>query len=161
MPDDKGFFKLCISLSHCCMYLLYRGTFPSNELRHFPQIKVCWKMQNFSGTKNSTRLRSSFTPQQQIEIKRWAPTSNLLKVERESLKDDDKGKPEVILVNSMKVTWNPRRNQALAESSFVEALFKFFIAILKGSQHFNDIHFTNNCLKRNRHPTESSFNWFM
>ena len=122
MPDDKGFFKLCIFLSRCCMYLLYRGTFPSNELRHFPQIKVCWKMQNFNETNWLKHLRSSFIPKQQLEIKRWAPTSNLLKVERERLKGDDKGKPEVILMSETKVTWNPERNQTSVESSFVEAL---------------------------------------
>ena len=67
-------------------------------------------------------MRSSFIPKQQLEIKRWAPTSNLLKVERERLKGDDKGKPEVILINETKVTWNPERNQTSVESSFVEAL---------------------------------------
>ena len=44
-------------------------------------------------------------------------------------KDDDKGKPEVILVNEMKVTWNPERNQTSVESSFAEALSTFSVAI--------------------------------
>ena len=62
-------------------------------------------MQNFNETNWLNYLRSSFIPKQQSEIKRWAITRNLLKVEREDSIDGDKGKPEVILVVKKEVTW--------------------------------------------------------
>ena len=61
-------------------------------------------MQNFTGTDRLKSLRGSSIPKQPLEIKCWAITRNLLKVERENPKDGDKGKPEVILVAKIKVT---------------------------------------------------------
>ena len=61
-------------------------------------------MQNFTGTDRLNSLRGSSIPKQPLEIKCWAITRNLLKVERENSKDGDKGKPEVILVVKMEVT---------------------------------------------------------
>ena len=63
-------------------------------------------MQNFNGTYWLNSLRGSSIPKQQLEMKCWALTSNLLKVEREDSKDGDKGKPEVISIVKAEVTWN-------------------------------------------------------